>query len=116
ERLPHWRPLPLRTRAVVMIHAVEVRAPASARFGRDVLERREQRVGNEDLRAPALNGGVGFLGPAQDRCRLARLTIAVVVPRPPAEEPPLEVGNEDRELAIERRDLVLEVHGVALVG
>ena len=41
--------------------------------------------------------------------------IALVVPGTPAEELTAEVGNQDRQFVIERRDLVLEVDRVALV-
>src|SRR5215471_9371305 len=46
---------------------------------------------------------------------LARETSALVVPRSPAEELSTEVGDDDRQFVIERRDLVLEVDGIALV-
>jgi hypothetical protein len=38
------------------------------------------------------------------------------VPWPPAQKLTAEIRDEDRELVIERRDLILEVHGMALVG
>src|SRR6187431_2807096 len=48
-------PVPLRGLATVVIHAIEVRAPLRTGLGRNVLQRTQQRVGNEKLRAPALN-------------------------------------------------------------
>jgi hypothetical protein len=43
------------------------------------------------------------------------LRFLIVVPGPPAQEPSAEIRDQDGQLAIERRDLVLEVHGETLV-
>ncbi len=56
------------------------------------------------------------LRPAGDARRLARLPIFLVVPGTPAEELAAEIRHQDRELVIERRDLVFEVDRIALVG
>src|SRR5205085_8550261 len=101
EALADARPLPLRALSFVVIHAVEVRAPACARRRRHVLQRLEERVRNEELRAPALDRGVRGLRAADRRRGLADQAIAFVVPRPPAEKLTAEIRNDDRQLVIE---------------
>src|SRR5262245_57047729 len=52
KRRSHLRPLPLRPCPVVMVHPVEVGAPARAGLRRDVLQRSEQRERDEEFSAP----------------------------------------------------------------
>src|SRR5258706_13367196 len=100
ETVADRRPLPLRGFSAVVIHAVEVRTPRGARLGRNVLERRQQRVGDEELGAPPLNRCLRLLRAADDAGRFARPAFAVIVPGPPAQESSAEIGDEDRQLAI----------------
>src|SRR3982751_6443034 len=86
-----------------------------SRLGRHVLQRCQQRVRDEEFCAPSLNRCVGLPRSADDAGGLSSQAVTFVAPWPPPKELSAEIGNEDRELAIERRDLVLEVHRVALV-
>src|SRR5262245_51161307 len=102
-------PVPARDLAAVVVHAVEVGAPAGAGPGRHIPQRREQLVGDEELRPPARDVRARLEGPAHGRRRLANLARTVVVPGPPTPRPASEVGYQDRQLDVERGDLVLEV-------
>src|SRR5215510_8504983 len=69
ERRADRRPLPLRALPLVVVHAVEVRAPARARFRRHVLQRTQERVRHEDFGAPAGDRRVRLLRSARDARR-----------------------------------------------
>src|SRR5215207_2262190 len=89
-------PFPLRRLPAVMVHAIEVGAPRCARPGRNVLQRLQQRVGDEKLRAPSLDRRPRLSRSADDAGVPAGHTIALVVPWPPAQEASAEVGDDDR--------------------
>src|SRR4051812_46919955 len=115
KTLADRRPLPLRLLSAVVIHAVEVGAPGAPWLGRHILEWCEQRVRDEELGAPSLNGGLRLLRAADDAGRLPGLAVVLVVPGPPTQKFAAEIRDEDRQFVIERRDLVFEVDGKALV-
>src|SRR5579862_8154766 len=58
-------PFPLGQRAVVVIHPVEIGAPAAAGPWRRVVDPLEKGIGDEELGRPALDGGALFLRPTQ---------------------------------------------------
>src|SRR5262249_11346845 len=95
-------PVPARGLAAIVVDAVEVGPPAGPSLRRDVAQRGEQLVGDEDLRLPALDRGAGLQGPADRRGRLAGLALTLVVPGPPAQELAPQVGDQDRQLVAQR--------------
>src|SRR6266508_3158491 len=115
ETVADARPLPLRRLPRVVVHPVEVGAPRSARLGGNILQRCQQRVRNEELRAPPLNRCLRALRASDDAGGFPRPAIALIAPGPPTQELSAEIGNEDRQLAIEGRNLVLEVDRKAFV-
>src|SRR5207247_7601461 len=86
ETVADPRPLPLRCLPSVVVHPVEVGAPGGARFGRNILQRCQQRVRNEELRAPPLNRCLRLLRASDDAGRLPRPAVALIAPRPPTQE------------------------------
>src|SRR5438034_744460 len=77
EALADTRPVPFRALSIVVVDAVEVGAPGRPRPGRDVRQRRQQRIRDEELRAPSLNRCVRFLRSARGARRFARQAIAL---------------------------------------
>ena len=57
-----------------------------------------------------------FTSPPIADVALRILRFALVVPRQPAQDVAIVVRHQDRQFAAERRDLVLEVERIALVG
>src|SRR5262249_49299599 len=112
---PDARPVPARDLAAVVIHPVEVRPPPGAGAGGNVAHGLERAMGNDPPGPPA-----GTL-PARPECasdgrrRVADLAVPLVMPGAPAQVLALEVGHNDRQLAAERRDFILEVDRVTLV-
>ena len=53
---------------------------------------------------------------ADGRGRLANLAVAFVMPGTPAEKFAVHVGDDDRQLDVERRNLIFKVDRVAFVG
>jgi len=68
------------------------------------------------MKNSARNRRVRLLWSTDDARGLSGHATAFVVPWPPTQELSAEIRDEDRELAIEGRDLVLEIYREALVG
>src|SRR5437773_11705671 len=95
EALSNARPIPAGCPPVVVVHAIEVRAPAHSRPGGNVLQRRQERVRDEELRAPPFDRCVRLFRSADGARRFSNEPVTLVAPRPPAQELPAEIRNEN---------------------
>ena len=108
-------PVPARSLSIIVIDTIEVRSPPRPDLRRNLLQWLQQFVWNKHLRLPPAHFSPGLHRAARDSSCLARLAIALIVPGSPTQKLPSEVGNQNRKLKSQWRNLIFEIDRIPLI-